>query len=233
MKNYICTTLKSWNIEQYQRLIKKVPGNWYLIDSPEQLTIDQINEINPEIIFFPHWSTKIPREIFSAYECIIFHMTDVPFGRGGSPLQNLISRGIYQTKIVALQCEEELDAGPVYLRRDFYIEYGSAGELYQKASQYVFAMIEDIVKYRPLPEEQTGELVYFPRRTADMSELKEDYTLKQLYDQIRMLDAEGYPNAFIRFGNYRISMTDADLSDNELSAKLLFKKNIKKNNHES
>jgi len=28
-------------------------------------------------------------------------MTDLPFGRGGSPFQNLIARGIYDTKIIA------------------------------------------------------------------------------------------------------------------------------------
>ena len=32
------------------------------------------------------------QEIHENYKCIIFHMTDLPFGRGGSPLQNLISR---------------------------------------------------------------------------------------------------------------------------------------------
>ncbi len=26
------------------------------------------------------------------FECVCFHMTDVPYGRGGSPLQNLIIR---------------------------------------------------------------------------------------------------------------------------------------------
>jgi len=226
--NYIVATLKSWNIEQYQHLIKKMPGNWHLMDSPGQLSIEKIKEIQPEFIFFPHWSYKIPREIFSSYECIVFHMTNVPFGRGGSPLQNLISRGIYQTKIVALQCEEEIDAGPVYLRRDFYIEQGSAEELYQKASEIVFAMIEEIVQYHPLPEKQTGEVVCFPRRTPEMSELKADYTLKQIYDHIRMLDAEGYPNAFISLGDYRLTMTQAELHDNDLSARL----QIKKNDHE-
>ncbi|MCU7834947.1 MAG: methionyl-tRNA formyltransferase [gamma proteobacterium symbiont of Taylorina sp.] len=232
MRNYIVATLKSWNIEQYQHLIQKMPGNWYLMDSPEQLSIDKINEIQPEFIFFPHWSYKIPQEIFSAYECVVFHMTNVPFGRGGSPLQNLISRGVYQTKIVALKCEEELDAGPVYLRRDFYIEHGSAAEIYQKAAEIVFAMIEEIIQYHPLPEEQTGEVVYFPRRSPEMSEFKEDFTLKQMYDHIRMLDAEGYPNAFISYGDYRLTMTQADLCDNELSAQLVIKK-YKKNDHES
>ena len=45
-------------------------------------------------------------------------MTDLPFGRGGSPLQNLIERGIKQTKISAIKCVKELDGGDIYLKRD-------------------------------------------------------------------------------------------------------------------
>ena len=51
-------------------------------------------------------------------------MTDVPFGRGGSPLQNLISRGIYETKISAFRCVAEMDAGPVYPKRPFSLAEG-------------------------------------------------------------------------------------------------------------
>ncbi len=34
----------------------------------------------------------MPREIFENWACVVFHMTDLPYGRGGSPLQNLIVR---------------------------------------------------------------------------------------------------------------------------------------------
>jgi len=37
-------------------------------------------------------------------------MTDVPYGRGGSPLQNLIVRGHTETKLTALRCVRDLDA---------------------------------------------------------------------------------------------------------------------------
>ena len=59
-------------------------------------------------------------------------MTDLPFGRGGSPLQNLITRGISKTKISALRCNEEIDAGPIYLKRPLSL-HGSAEEIYQLA----------------------------------------------------------------------------------------------------
>ena len=41
-------------------------------------------------------------------------MTDVPYGRGGSPLQNLIVRGYSEIKLTVLQMVKAFDAGLVY-----------------------------------------------------------------------------------------------------------------------
>ena len=54
------------------------------------------------------------KEIIKRFECVCFHMADVPYGRGGSPLQNLIARGHRETKLTALRMVEDFDAGPVY-----------------------------------------------------------------------------------------------------------------------
>ena len=57
------------------------------------LSLEALRAIDPDFVFFPHWSWLIPEDIHGRFECVIFHMTDVPYGRGGSPLQNLIVRG--------------------------------------------------------------------------------------------------------------------------------------------
>ena len=43
-------------------------------------------------------------------------MTDLPYGRGGSPLQNLIANKIYDTKISAIRAEGGIDTGRIYLK---------------------------------------------------------------------------------------------------------------------
>ena len=62
---------------------------------------------------------------------MIFHMTDVLYGRGGSPLQNFIIRGHKETKLTAMKCVKELDAGPVYLK-EFLSLLGNAEEIYMR-----------------------------------------------------------------------------------------------------
>ena len=53
-----------------------------LMHSKEELTETVLRELKPDFVFFLHWSFIIPKEIFEQFECIVFHMTDLPYGRG-------------------------------------------------------------------------------------------------------------------------------------------------------
>ena len=97
----VIATIKSWNINNALNFKKKNSKkyNILLITKKEDLTYTSIKGFDHIYIFFIHWSWLIPKEIYENYECIVFHMTDLPFGRGGSPLQNLIEKRICKTKI--------------------------------------------------------------------------------------------------------------------------------------
>ena len=135
----------------------------YLITDKNDFTIENLNKINPKYIFVPHWSLIISQEIFNQYTTIIFHMTDLPYGRGGSPLQNLILRGIKKTKISAILCTSFLDSGNVYCKEDLDL-FGSAIEIFLRASKVVRQMIIKIVKENIIPFLQEGEIFEFKRR---------------------------------------------------------------------
>ena len=100
---YIVAGIKSWNRRVFDKTIAGYPGTWYFVSSPDELTFETVSNLAPRYIFFMHWSWKVPEEIFNNYECICFHMTDVPYGKGGSPLQNLIVRGHRHTRLSALR----------------------------------------------------------------------------------------------------------------------------------
>ena len=77
----------------FNKLNKRKDRNWIKISEKKDLNFDIVSKINPKNNFIAHWSHFISPDIFTNYECILFHMTDLPYGRGGSPLQNLIVRG--------------------------------------------------------------------------------------------------------------------------------------------
>jgi len=218
MKNdketYIILSEKSWNKSLIKTLSEKFNEiNWILIDERQDFNTGNLDLINPTKVFIPHWSYIIPDEIFAKFECIVFHMTDLPYGRGGSPLQNLIVLGKEQTKVSALKVVKELDAGPIYLKKELSLS-GTAEEIFIKSNSIIELMIIEIIENNLEPKEQEGVVVHFKRRKAkdsDISNLKE---LKDVYDHIRMLDADGYPKAFIENEFFRFEFFASKLQAN-------------------
>ena len=213
----IIASTKKGNVGLPKSLSAHTGHEFIYIERPEDLSFEALDKIKPRYVFFPHWSFMVPNNVCENYECIIFHMTDVPFGRGGSPLQNLISRGIYETKISALRCVKELDAGPVYLKRPLGL-YGSAEDIYLRASEIIEDMICQIIKEQPVPVEQTGETTCFSRRKPEQSNISELTSLKQVFDHIRMLDADGYPRAFLETKHFRFEFERASVKKGQVIA---------------
>jgi methionyl-tRNA formyltransferase len=206
-----------WYSGMPERLAARTGQEFVLLASNEELTYDKLQDLNPRYVFLVHWSSWIKPEIFSNFESIVFHMTDVPFGRGGTPLQNLLARGIYETKVSALRCEAELDAGPVYLKRPLSL-YGSAEEIYMRASSLIEDMIVEILGTQPEPIKQQGEAVCFPRRKPVEGDLKDLQELRRVFDYIRMLDADGYPKAYLETDHLRLEFTRAALRNDNIVA---------------
>lgn len=208
--NYLVATTKPWHLEAYARWVGRLSGNWSLVSDPAHLE-PAVRSLQPRYVFFPHWSWLVPATVLEVTECVCFHMTDVPYGRGGSPLQNLIVQGTEKTQLTALRMAEEPDAGPVYRKVPLALD-GRAVDIYINAAEETFKLIEWIINNEPVPEPQTGEATVFPRRTPEQSRLplESAQSLQELYDYIRMLDAPTYPHAFLALGDWRIEFTHAE-----------------------
>lgn len=208
---------KPWNRRLFDEVLCSLPGQWKYIGAPEELLLERVEEISPRYIFLLHWSWRVPDEIVERFECVCFHMSDVPFGRGGSPLQNLIVRGHRETVLTALRMSHEFDAGPVYTKERLSLE-GGAEEIYLRAGRLSASMIEHIVEREPKPKAQRGKAVNFKRRKPEESEIVAPASLQKLYDFIRMLDADGYPRAFMEHSGFRFELSRPALYDGRIVA---------------
>lgn len=221
--NNLCViaSSKMWNKKILENVQASSGYKVHYISNPHKLTLSRLSKMLPRYVFFPHWSHIIKPDIFKAFECVIFHMTDLPFGRGGSPLQNLIARGMRKTKISALKCNEEVDAGPIYFKRALSL-HGSAEEIYQRATKEIEGMIVKILKTNPVPVPQKGKVTMFKRRKPKQSNLEGIRTLDEAYDRIRMLDAEGYPHAFLDLGRFKLHFRRAVRKTDRVLAEVSF-----------
>lgn len=225
MADYVIATIKSWNINNCRKLAEQFPDhNFWIVTEKEELTYKTLSDIKPEFVFFPHWSWLIPEEVYEHFNCVVFHMTDLPFGRGGSPLQNLLVRGIYHTKITAIKVEAGLDTGDIYLKEPLDISTGSADEIFSKISDIVFGrMIPRFIEEKLLLMHQEGEPAVFSRRRPEQSEIPEGLSQRQIYDYIRMLDGEGYPAAYTKCRNGKVYYRNARLIDGVVYAEAEFR----------
>ena len=216
-QNYLVLGNRPWSAKVFDEVLRQYPGNWYFINTLEELTLQVVEQCTPRYLFFLHWSWRVPEEIVNRYECVCFHMTDLPFGRGGTPLQNLILRGFRKTKLSAFRMTSAFDDGPVYMKEELSLE-GSASEIYQRANNLSTHMIQRLIEERPIPVPQVGEVVIFQRRKPDESVIPSFPSIEALYDFIRMLDAEGYPKASIHWNGFCYEFSEARLKSGVLQA---------------
>jgi methionyl-tRNA formyltransferase len=216
---FIFACCKQWQRPYFDTLKKDTDQIWEWASNPEELEL-LLGKLDPRYIFFSHWNWMVPDTLFNIYECVCFHMTDLPHGRGGSPLQNLIINGHKNTKLTALRMTQELDAGPVYIKKNLQLT-GSAQEIYLNAAKLTIQIIRWIIRGNPVPEPQVGEVVTFMRRRPEQSLLPRSNEHVNVYDFIRMLDAEGYPHAFIEYGDFRLEFRQAQKQGSTVIAEVM------------
>jgi methionyl-tRNA formyltransferase len=119
--------------------------------------------------------------------------------------------------MTAMRMTEDLDAGPVYLKEDMCLE-SNAEQIYIRASYLSARMIRKIIEQEPKPQPQRGEPYIFKRRKPNQSKISDLKGLQALHDFIRMLDAEGYPRAFIKHNGFRYEFSRALLYDGRITA---------------
>jgi methionyl-tRNA formyltransferase len=206
MKSYVLLSEKKWHDSLFQKLSGTVNGKWHRIKEKKDFNLTNLSVLQPDIIFIPHWSYIIPESIFEKYECIVFHMTDLPYGRGGSPLQNLILEGNTKTKISAIRVTKGIDEGPIYCKEDIDLS-GTARDIFLRMIPVIESMIVKIVTSEIIPQVQKGKVINFKRRTPADSRIDNINSIDKLYDVIRMLDCEGYPAAFLENEHFRFEFT--------------------------
>ena len=178
--------------------------------SEADLSIKALVDFNPDYVFFAHWNWTVKNEIHENFNCVVFHTAPLPYGRGGSPIQNLILEGFKETPVCAIKMITELDSGPIYASSNISLT-GTLKDIFSRLNVAVNDLIIEITDYKPSAIPQRGEPHIFKRLTIKDNEIPIGLKLEKIYDRIRMLDHKDYPNAFITYDNIKIEFSSAKL----------------------
>ena len=72
-----------------------------------------------------------------------------------------------------------------------------------------------------IPIPQKGKSQSFKRKTENKIQLD---NIESIYDQIRMLDGEGYPKSYIEVEGFRFEFRNSQLNNNEIESLVKIKK---------
>lgn len=141
---------------------------------------------------------------------VIVHESDLPKGRGFSPMTWQIIAGVNRIPVCLLEAAELADAGPVIYRE--FIEFAGhelIDEMRQKLGHKTLELCRRFLA-EPLPPAgtpQSGNATVYGRRHPADSRLDPDRPIAEQFELLRVVDNERYPAWFeYRGKRYRITI---------------------------
>ncbi len=145
---------------------------------------------------------------------IVVHASDLPKGKGFSPLQWQILEGNNNIPLTLFEAAEDVDSGDYYLKSFVKFEgHELLNELRAKMAEKIIEMCVDFIRnfdtYKPV--KQVGEETFYQRRKEKDDELDIDKSLKEHFNHFRIADNDKYPLYFrIQGKKYNLKISKAE-----------------------
>ena len=153
---------------------------------------------------------------------LVVHESDLPKGKGWSPLTWQILVGENKIPVTLFEAVKGVDAGDIYLQKHIKL---SGKELLQEIKHLqgliTIDLILSFIKEYPnnKKSKQKGKSSFYKRRTLEDSELDIDKSIREQFNLLRVCDNERYPAFFIIDGNKFILKTYKEPNDPSLKAR--------------
>ena len=154
------------------------------------------------IVFYLGCGQLVPGEVLARHRHnLVVHESDLPKGRGWSPLSWQILEGRNEVPITLFEAWESVDSGPVYLQKTMsFTGHELVDELRAQQGALTLQLCLEFVDRYPEPvqvaREQEGEPTFYPKRGPQDSELDPDKTIREQFNLLRVVDNERYPAWF-------------------------------------
>jgi methionyl-tRNA formyltransferase len=198
MRIAIVTNRGSWKSDYLGELTKHWTANGHSVS-----TVHDIQEIPEGDLLFILGCTSIlsPEILLRNTHNVVVHESDLPKGRGWTPIAWLVEGGSNRIPLTMIEAEKRVDAGPVYLRSEVSLEgHELVNEIRALVMREIIEMCKRFVEnYREVlrtARDQEGQPTYFARRSRESSKLNPDMTIAKQFNKLRIVDNQRYPAFF-------------------------------------
>lgn len=164
-----------------------------------------------DMCFFLSYGKIVNRELLKKHQNnLVVHGSDLPKGRGWSPLTWQILEGADIIPVTLFEAGEKIDSGPIYLQEWITLSGDELiDELREKQTRATIHLCVSFVKRYPgkigESRPQIGAPTYYSRRNPIDSKIDLDRTIREQFNLLRVADNDRYP-VWFEIGGKRYSI---------------------------
>ena len=162
-----------------------------------------------DVLYILSYLKIIPKKYLGLHDMnLVIHGSDLPKGRGFSPLSWQISEDSRVIVFTLFEAKDEVDSGDYYMKREMELD---GTELFHewrsKCANFVAEMALEFLDNKDShpPSSQSGETTFYPKRGEADDEVLPEHSLEMIFDKLRASDSDRYP-VWFRFRGRKYSL---------------------------
>jgi methionyl-tRNA formyltransferase len=188
-------TPNSWIIPYAEKLVKSLSDLGH-----ESYLINKHSEVNYGDILCLLGCEKIFKALYKNRHNLVVHESDLPKGKGWSPLTWQILDGKNKIPITLFEAAEGVDSGSIYVKDIIHLKGDELNdEIKHKQGKATIDLILRFINgYGSIDgKTQQGKESFYPRRTPNDSKLDVNKSIAEQFNLLRVCDNERYPAWFV------------------------------------
>ncbi len=199
----VLTSKTSWLVPYAEKLVNILSEKEY--NSKLFLKHENIDE-KYEIVFILSYFRIIQKEFLEKHKHnLVVHESNLPEGKGWSPLFWQILEGKNKIPVVLFEAVEKADAGDIYLKKLIHLDgYELHSEIREKQALKTIEMClyfvdnyNEITSYK-----QKGKPSFYKKRTPIDSELDINKSIKDQFNLLRIINNDDF-SAFFNYKDHK------------------------------
>tara|TARA_B100001093_G_scaffold78881_1_gene70138 strand:- start:14445 stop:15089 length:645 start_codon:yes stop_codon:yes gene_type:complete len=190
---HILTTKNCWFELYIQFLQDKLRDRGFMVS----IYYDASSLPKGEILFILSYYKLLNSKALKKHDYnIVIHASDLPKGKGFSPMAWQILEGKQHIDFTLFEATEECDAGDYYLKKKLCLNgYETYQEWRDLEGDFVVNMVVEYIDrfddLEPIP--QSGDESIYRKRGKNDDEISVENSIKEIFDKLRICDPEQYP----------------------------------------
>ena len=186
----------SWVMPYMKNLISLIPSQF------NATIVHKHNDVaSGEILFIIGCDKIVDKSILKRNKHnLVIHESDLPEGKGWSPMSWQVLEGKNKITIVLFEATEEVDSGPIYLKENILL---NGTELYDEIKEnqgkkticLILKFLKGYPNIQSIPQTNKPG-TYYKKRSPKDDQLDINKTIKDSFNLLRIVNNEKYPAWF-------------------------------------